>query len=72
MLENDEKDVKKIEDEIKSLEKTLDDIQSECPHNKYSVKYVTGTNSPKRVCDNCSKDIGYADCKELRDEGFTQ
>jgi len=37
MLENDEKDVKKIEDEIKSLEKTLDEIQSECPHNKYSI-----------------------------------
>ncbi len=69
-MENNEKNVEKIEEEIKSLEKTLDEIQSECSHTNYTIKYLSDTNSPKRVCDNCNKDIGYANDKELKDKGF--
>jgi wobble nucleotide-excising tRNase len=62
-LENNEKNVEKIEEEIKSLEKTLDEIQTGCPHANYTIKYISDTNSPKRVCDNCNKDLGYANDK---------
>jgi hypothetical protein len=69
-LENNEKNVEKIEEEIKSLEKTLDEIQTGCPHTNYTIKYISDTNSPKRVCDNCNKDLGYSNDKELKDKGF--
>lgn len=69
-MENNEKNVEKIEEEIKSLEKTLDEIQTGCPHTNYTIKYISDTNSPKRVCDNCNKDLGYANDQELKDKGF--
>jgi len=69
-LENNEKNVEKIVEEIKLLEKTLDEIQSECSHTNYTIRYLPHTNSPKKVCDNCNKDIGYSNDKELKDKGF--
>ena len=69
-MENNEKNVEKIVEALPPLEKTLDEIQSECSHTNYTIKYLSDTNSPKRVCDNCNKDIGYANDKELKDKGF--
>lgn len=69
-MENNEKNVEKIEKEIKSLKKTLDEIQKGCPHTDYTIKYLPNVNSPKRVCNECNLDIGYASDQELKDSGF--
>lgn len=69
-MENNEKNVGKIEEEIKTLKKTLDEIQKECPHTNYTIKYLLNVSSPKRVCDECNKDIGYGTDQELKDSGF--
>jgi len=69
-LENNEKNVGKIEEEIKTLKKTLDERQKECPHTNYTIKYLLNVSSPKRVCDECNKDIGYGTDQELKDSGF--
>jgi len=69
-LENNEKSVEKIEKEIKTLKKTLDEIQEDCLHTSYKIKYLPNAKSPKRVCDECNKDIGYATDQELKDSGF--
>lgn len=69
-MENNEKNVEKIEEEIKTLKKTLDEIQKECPHTNYTIKYLPNVRSPKRVCDECNKDIGYGTDQELKSNGF--
>jgi hypothetical protein len=71
-LENNEKNVEEIEKEIKTLKKTLDEIQKECPHTNYTIKYLPNVSSPKRVCDECNKDIGYGTDKELKSNGFME
>jgi len=68
--ENSDKGVIEIENEIKSLKNTLDVIQNDCSHKDYTIKYIQEVKSPKRVCDECNKDIGYATDKELKDSGF--
>lgn len=69
-MENNDKNVEKIEKKIKTLKRTLDEIQKDCPHTSYKIKYLPNVKSPKRVCDECNKDIGYATDKELKDSGF--
>tara|TARA_R110002020_G_scaffold113236_2_gene260290 strand:- start:31267 stop:31623 length:357 start_codon:yes stop_codon:yes gene_type:complete len=69
-VKNNDKGVDEIEKEIKSLKNTLDVIQNDCPHKDYTIKYLQDVKSPKRVCDSCNKDIGYATDKELKDSGF--
>lgn len=58
----------KIVNEIKALEKELEDIQSSCNHPKYSIKNCpSGSDnsfSLKRVCDVCQMDIGYPNSEE--------
>jgi len=69
-LGNNEKNVDEIESEIKSLKKTLDVIQSDCPHLKYTIKFVPELKSPKKICDKCNLAFGYATNQELKDHGF--
>lgn len=68
--ESNEKNVDKIQDEIKSLKKTLSEIQSECRHTKFTVKYIQELKIPKKICDKCDLDIGYVSDQELKDNGF--
>jgi hypothetical protein len=58
-------EVQRIEEEIKSLEKNLGEIQNVCPHPKYSVKGVGFPLSPKRICDLCHLDLGYPSQEEM-------
>ena len=59
----------KIVNEIKALEKELEEIQSSCSHLKYSLKNCpTGMDksfSLRRVCDVCHLDIGYPTQEEI-------
>jgi|SaaInlStandDraft_2_1057019.scaffolds.fasta_scaffold105767_2 uncharacterized protein (UPF0335 family) len=70
VLTSSDKNVGEIEEEIKSLKNALGEIQSDCKHTNFTIKYIQEIKSPKRVCDNCNKDIGYANDKELKDSGF--
>lgn len=60
---------KKIVDEIKNLEKELEEIQSSCVHPKYSVKNcpqgLDNSFTLKRVCDECQLEMGYPTQEEV-------
>ena len=59
----------RIIENIKSLEKELEGIQSACPHPDYTVKNfnIHGNSifSVRRVCDQCQADIGYPTQEEI-------
>lgn len=59
----------KIVNEIKTLEKELEEIQSSCIHSKYSLKNCPhGADkafSLKKVCDSCQMEIGYPNPDEI-------
>lgn len=60
---------KRIKQEIKNLEKELQEIQDSCQHQNYSLKNCPqgqdrGFNL-KRVCDICSLDMGYPTQEEI-------
>lgn len=72
LLENNEefnKETDKIQKDIKSLKKELEQIQKNCPHKKYSIKY-TDKKKVCRICDECGLNIGYASTDELKNNGF--
>jgi hypothetical protein len=51
--------IKQINQEIKNLEKIRDEIQSNCRHKETYVKFSEKGGTPKTVCCNCEKEIGY-------------
>lgn len=59
----------RIVEEIKSLEKELEEIQNSCIHSKYSLKNCPhGADkafSLKKVCDICQMEIGYPSPDEI-------
>ena len=59
----------RIVEEIKSLEKELEEIQSSCVHSNYSLKNCPHGGdksfSLKRVCDLCQMEIGYPSPEEI-------
>jgi hypothetical protein len=59
----------RIIENIKSLEKELESIQSACPHPDYTVKsfniHGNANFSVRRVCDQCQGDIGYPTQEEI-------
>lgn len=60
---------KKIVEEIKSLEKELEEIQSTCLHNSYVVKNCPSgpekSFNLKRVCEVCHMEVGYPSQEEI-------
>ena len=63
------KSTKKIVQEIKNLEKELEEIQNSCVHSKYSIKNCPhgpdNSFSLRRVCDDCQLEIGYPTQEEM-------
>ena len=59
----------RIINNIKSLEKELEAIQSACLHSDYTVKnfniHGSSNFSLRRVCDLCQADIGYPTQEEV-------
>ena len=59
----------KIVNEIKALEKELEEIQCSCKHPKYSLKNCpTGSDNTfclRKVCDDCQLEIGYPSPEEI-------
>tara|TARA_R110000824_G_scaffold303769_4_gene491621 strand:+ start:3706 stop:3915 length:210 start_codon:yes stop_codon:yes gene_type:complete len=64
-----EKEVGNIKTEIKSLEKKLVDIQEECKHNGFIIKFDSD-NILRKVCNDCEKVIGFPSDQELKDNNF--
>lgn len=60
---------KKIVEEIKSLEKELEEIQSSCLHNSYVIKNCPygpeKSFSLRRVCEVCQMEVGYPSQEEI-------
>ena len=59
----------RIIENIKSLEKELEAIQTACPHPDYTVKSFNIHGNPnfsvRRICDLCQADIGYPTQEEV-------
>lgn len=69
-MENIKDRINQIKKDIKSLNLELEKIQSECKHEKTTIKFVTDCNSVRKVCDICDLVIGFATEKELKDNNF--
>jgi len=54
---------------IKEATKNLEEIQKSCPHKEYSLRNLGPEEgkffSLRRVCKDCSKDLGYATQSEI-------
>jgi hypothetical protein len=59
----------KIVNEIKVLEKELEEIQNSCFHQRYSFKNCpSGSDnafSLRKVCEDCQLEIGYPNQEEI-------
>jgi uncharacterized protein YhaN len=51
--------VKQINQEIKKLERLKNEIQGNCRHKETYIKFSENGGTPKTVCCNCEKEIGY-------------
>jgi len=69
-LEDDKKSIPKIKSEIKSLKKEIKEIQSNCTHLEYSVKFDDDGKSLRKICKDCEHIVGYPTEQELKDNGF--
>jgi len=57
--------IKFLNQEIKKLEKIRNELQGVCKHTETSVKFINSNNTPRIVCNECDKDIGYPDREKL-------
>lgn len=69
MEQSDESDilrsqVDKIEREVKSLEKEKEIIQNDCNHKGETFVAFDETNSMKKYCSKCKKELGYPSQEE--------
>ncbi len=51
------------------MEKKLVDIQEECKHNGFIIKFDSD-NILRKVCNDCEKVIGFPSDQELKDNNF--
>lgn len=61
---------RQIQQDIKSLEKELKEIQCSCTHKEYKIANCpseSSTFSLRRVCLKCQKEIGYPSQQEIDD-----
>lgn len=60
----------KIVNEIKSLEKELEEIQNSCYHPSYSIKNPPhsgeGSFYLRKICDDCQLVLGYPSQEEIK------
>ena len=57
--------VKFINEEIKKLEKLKNEIQDSCTHKETYIKFSDRVGTPKTICSNCEKEIGYPSKEKL-------
>ena len=60
----------KIVNEIKLLEKELEEIQKSCTHSSYTIKNSPqsgeGTFYLRKICDSCQLVLGYPNQEEIK------
>jgi transcription initiation factor IIE alpha subunit len=69
MEQTDESDIlrsqiDKIEKEVKVLEKEKEAIQTECKHKGETYVAFDETNSMKKYCSTCRRELGYPSKEE--------
>lgn len=62
--------VKFINSEIKKLENLRSEIQDSCNHKETYIKFSENGGTPKSVCCDCEKEVGYPSQEKL--EKFLQ
>jgi|TARA_R110000796_G_scaffold16905_1_gene52430 DUF4097 and DUF4098 domain-containing protein YvlB len=58
------KQVDNIEKEVNQLEKEKEEIQNECSHKEDTFVQFDKSNSMKKYCSNCKRELGYPSQKE--------
>jgi len=53
------KQVDKIEKELNQLEKEKEEIQNECKHKGETFVQFDKSNSMKKYCSDCKRELGY-------------
>tara|TARA_Y100000385_G_scaffold9953_1_gene10313 strand:+ start:1328 stop:1579 length:252 start_codon:yes stop_codon:yes gene_type:complete len=53
------KQVDKIEEEVNQLEKEKEEIQNECKHKGETFVQFDKSNSMKKYCSECKRELGY-------------
>ncbi len=56
--------VDQIETEVNKLEKAKEEIQNECNHKGKSFVQFDKSNSMKKYCSNCKRELGYPSIAE--------
>ena len=69
-MEDKNKKVTDIKDNIKSLENDLLRLQEECPHPHTTIKFDVPSHAVRKICRECQKIIGYPTEEELKDNDF--
>lgn len=61
-----EKKTNDIDSKIKSLKEELENIQGNCSHKEYEIKF-NEVKEVKKFCKYCKKELNYASDKERGD-----
>tara|TARA_B100001758_G_C18216255_1_gene507814 strand:- start:610 stop:822 length:213 start_codon:yes stop_codon:yes gene_type:complete len=69
-MENIRSSVDEIKNQIKSLQEQLIDIQSQCKHTTYNVRYTEEGKTVLKICVECDKVLGYPNKEDLEKNDF--
>jgi sulfur relay (sulfurtransferase) complex TusBCD TusD component (DsrE family) len=69
-LENNDKKVENIKNEIKTLTENIKEIQITCTHDQTKLKYLEEEKRVVKICVNCEKRVGYPTNEELKENGY--
>jgi hypothetical protein len=58
--------VSSIKEKLHKLEKQLEKIQKDCPHNTTSIKFVHQIKRARWVCDDCQHIVRIPNPKEIQ------
>jgi hypothetical protein len=57
--------------EIESINKKIEEIQSNCKHSEHDIKSIgMGPVKVRKVCKTCDMDLGYPNKDELGKSGY--
>jgi hypothetical protein len=60
-----DKEINKVEKQIKTLEKEKKEIQDKCLHKETKVNFEEGKNTMRLFCVNCNVMLGFPSQEEI-------